>query len=512
MTADSPRVPSSEGDPLVLEMRGIGKSFPGVRALDGVDLGLGRGEVLAVLGENGAGKSTLMKILSGDYQRDEGDIFIDGAPIHFRSPHDAQLAGIAMIYQELNAVPDLSVAENIMLGALPTRRILGLPFVSRAKMHDVARDALSRLRAQIDTRRRMGDLSVAERQIVEIARALRSTARIIVMDEPTAPLGATEVERLFEVIRALTAGRVSVIYISHRIGEVFHIADRVVVLRDGRVAGDYRPSETSWESLVRAMVGRDLERVYPRKSADLGEPVMRVRSLGSEAFRDVSFDLRAGEILGVFGLLGSGCGELVRALYGALLAGTGSIEVGSTSGLFRSPAAARHAGVGLIPLDRKQDGLVLGMDVSANLTLGTAGRYTRSGFLRRRLEDARATEWVKRLTIRTPSVRQQVRLLSGGNQQKVVIARWLEAGARVLVMDEPTRGVDVGARVEIYRILEELAEKGVGIVMSSTDLSEVASLSDRILVLHRGRVVALLEREDFDQETLLSLALGGQAA
>ena len=239
MTADSPRVPSSEGDPLVLEMRGIGKSFPGVRALDGVDLGLRRGEVLAVLGENGAGKSTLMKILSGDYQRDEGDILIDGAPIHFRSPHDAQLAGIAMIYQELNAVPDLSVAENIMLGALPTRRILGLPFVSRAKMHDVARDALSRLRAQIDTRRRMGDLSVAERQIVEIARALRSTARIIVMDEPTAPLGATEVERLFEVIRALTAGRVSVIYISHRIGEVFHIADRVVVLRDGRVAGDY---------------------------------------------------------------------------------------------------------------------------------------------------------------------------------------------------------------------------------------------------------------------------------
>ncbi|HKZ91145.1 MAG TPA: ATP-binding cassette domain-containing protein, partial [Candidatus Limnocylindrales bacterium] len=256
----------------------------------------------------------------------------------------------------------------------------------------------------------------------------------------------------------------------------------------------------------------DLERVYPRKSANLGEPVMRVRSLGSEAFREVSFDLRAGEILGVFGLLGSGCGELVRGLYGALLAGTGSIEVGSTSGLFRSPAAARHAGVGLIPLDRKQDGLVLGMDISSNLTLGTAGRYTRSGFLRRRLEDARATEWVKRLTIRTPSVRQQVRLLSGGNQQKVVIARWLEAGARVLVMDEPTRGVDVGARVDIYRILEELAEKGVGIVMSSTDLSEVASLSDRILVLHRGRVVALLEREDFDQETLLSLALGGQAA
>ena len=515
-----PGIATADGEPRILEMRGIFKTFPGVRALDGVDLDLKHGEVLAVLGENGAGKSTLMKILSGDYQRDAGEILIEGKPANLDSPREALASGIAMIYQELNSVPDISVAENVALGALPERGIAGFRLVDWRAVHALASEWLAKLGADIDTHQRMRWLDVAERQIVEIAKALRSTARILVMDEPTAPLGAREVERLFGLIRTLTESGVSIIYISHRLGEVFEIADRALVLRDGRVSGLFDPRESTWDDLVRAMVGRDLQKVYPRKEAKVGDVVMRVRDLTSaSAFEDISFELRVGEIVGVFGLLGSGSSELIRALFGAHEVVSGTIEVVaahedggaaamSVRGPFASPKAARAAGIGLVPLDRKLEGLVLGMDVSANTTLGSAERYARMGFLRRWVEDGRARHWVDRLHIRTPSVRRQVRLLSGGNQQKVVLARWLEAGSRVLVMDEPTRGVDVGARVDIYRILEELAEAGAAIVMSSTDLPEITSLADRIMVLHDGKAVASVEREDIDQAELLHLAQG----
>jgi ribose transport system ATP-binding protein len=505
-------------------MRGIVKTFPGVRALDGVDLDLKHGEVLAVLGENGAGKSTLMKILSGDYQRDAGEILIEGKPANLDSPREALASGIAMIYQELNSVPDISVGENVALGALPERIIAGLRLIDWKAVHVLASDWLARLGADIDTHQRMRWLDVAERQIVEIAKALRSTARILVMDEPTAPLGAREVERLFGLIRTLTESGVSIVYISHRLGEVFEIADRALVLRDGRVSGVFDPAASTWDDLVRAMVGRDLQKVYPRKEAKVGDVVMRVRDLtSSSAFEGITIDVRAGEIVGVFGLLGSGCSELIRALYGAHEVVSGTIEVVDghedgpamttpARGPFSSPKAARAAGIGLVPLDRKLEGLILGMDVSANTTLGAAERYARMGLLRRWVEDGRARHWVARLHIRTPSVRQQVRLLSGGNQQKVVLARWLEAGSRVLVMDEPTRGVDVGARVDIYRILEELVEGGAAIVMSSTDLPEISSLADRIVVLHDGKAVASVERKDIDQAELLHLAQGSQAS
>jgi ribose transport system ATP-binding protein len=504
-------------DHRILEMRAIVKTFPGVRALDGVDLDLKRGEVLAVLGENGAGKSTLMKILSGDYQRDSGEILIDGESVDLQSPADAMASGIAMIYQELNSVPDVSVGENVALGALPERRLAGLKFVDWGSTHAAAREWLAKLGADIDPRQRMRWLDVAERQIVEIAKALRSTARILVMDEPTAPLADREVGRLFDLIHTLTEEGVSIIYISHRLGEVFEIADRALVLRDGRVSGVFDPKESTWDDLVRAMVGRDLQKVYPRKQATKGDVVMRVDGLTSAtAFRDVSFEVRAGEIVGIFGLLGSGSNELIRALFGAHEAVAGELhlfEAGHPdtpviSGPFASPGAARDAGIGLIPLDRKQEGLVLEMDVSSNTTLGAAERYARYGLLRRWVEDERARHWVDRLHVRTPSVRQKVRLLSGGNQQKVVLSRWLEAGSRVLVMDEPTRGVDVGARVDIYRILEELVEEGAGIVMSSTDLPEITSLADRIVVLHDGDAVATVEREEIDQARLLHLAQG----
>jgi ABC-type sugar transport system ATPase subunit len=505
-------------------MRGIVKTFPGVKALDGVDLDLRHGEVLAVLGENGAGKSTLMKILSGDYQRDAGEVLIEGAPVRLDGPGDALAAGIAMIYQELNSVPDISVGENVALGALPERHFAGLSFVDWKAVHALAREWLAKLGADIDTRQRMRWLDVAERQVVEIAKALRSAARILVMDEPTAPLGAREVDRLFGLIRALTATGMSIIYISHRLGEVFEIADRALVLRDGRVSGTFVPAQSSWDDLVRAMVGRDLQKVYPRKQAAVGDVLMRVRGLTSAmSFRDVSFDVRAGEIVGVFGLLGSGCSELIRALFGAHEVESGEIELpaaGTSSGRrarpargpFPDPKTARAAGIGLVPLDRKLEGLVLEMDVSANITLGSAERYGRFGLLRRWVEDARARHWVDLLRVRTPSVRQPVRLLSGGNQQKLVLARWLEAGSRVLVMDEPTRGVDVGARIDIYRILEQLVEEGAGIVMASTDLPEIASLADRVVVLHDGAVVATVQREDIDQARLLHLAQGVTAS
>lgn len=337
------------------------------------------------------------------------------------------------------------------------------------------------------------------------------------MDEPTAPLGDREVQRLFELIRTLTDSGVSIIYISHRLGEVFEIADRALVLRDGRVSGVFDPMQSTWDDLVLAMVGREVEKVYPRKDAQKGDVIMRVDGLTSvSAFRDVSFEVREGEIVGIFGLLGSGSSELIRALFGAHDVVAGTIELydsgqpGSprATGPFSSPGAARDAGIGLVPLDRKLEGLVLEMDVSSNTTLGSAERYARFGLLRRWVEDDRARHWVDRLRVRTPSVRQQVRLLSGGNQQKVVLSRWLEAGSRVLVMDEPTRGVDVGARVDIYRILEELVEEGAGIVMSSTDLPEITSLADRIIVLHDGNAVATVERDDIDQARLLHLAQG----
>ena len=427
-----------------------------------------------------------------------------------------------MIYQELNSVPDISVGENVVLGALPERSFGAAPVVDWKAVHAMARDWLAKLGVDIDTHQRMRWLDVAERQIVEIAKALRSTARILVMDEPTAPLGAREVERFFELIRTLTASGVSIIYISHRLGEVFEIADRALVLRDGRVSGLFDPKVDTWDDLVRAMVGRDLQKMYPRKRATLGDTLMRVDGLSStSAFRDISFEVRAGEIVGVFGLLGSGSSELIRALFGAYETSAGTIELARSepsgrsvlapAGPFGSPNEARRAGIGLVPLDRKLEGLVLGMDVSANTTLGSAERYARYGLLRRRVEDARARHWVERLRVRTPSVRQEVRLLSGGNQQKVVLARWLEAGSKVLVMDEPTRGVDVGAKVDIYRILEELVEQGAGIVMSSTDLPEITSLADRVIVLHDGVQVATAERDEIDQAALLHLAQGVRA-
>ncbi len=495
-------------EPPVLRMRGIVKEFPGVRALQGVDLTLGQGEVLAVLGENGAGKSTLIKILSADYERDSGEIELFGKPVQFRTPKQAMDAGIRVIYQELNNVPELTVAENISMGDLPTRTGL----VDWAEVRSRALKTLRLLDAQLDLNAKVVRLNVAAKQIVEIARALHARARIIVMDEPTAPLSQHEVERLFEVIAALKGQGVSVIYISHRLEEVFKVADRVMVLRDGRNAGLYEVGETNFRTLVRAMVGRDLAEMYPRKASHPGEVVLRVERLSRRgAFKELSFDVRRGEILGVFGLLGSGRNELSLALAGALPVDDGMIQVEGKSYRFRSPKQAKRVGVGLVPVERKLEGLVLSMSIKDNVTLPTMSRFARWGIFDRGLEEAHTRRWMKELGIRAPNIRQLVVFLSGGTQQKVVLAKWLEAQTKVLVMDEPTRGVDVGAKAEIYQILERLAEEGMAIVLSSSELPEILSMSDRVMVLHRGEIEAILNRGEANQEKLLALAMGGQA-
>jgi ribose transport system ATP-binding protein len=351
---------------------------------------------------------------------------------------------------------------------------------------------------------------VAAKQIVEIARAIHARARIIVMDEPTAPLSQHEVDKLFEVIAALKGQGVSVIYISHRLEEVFRVADRVMVLRDGRNAGSFDVAESNFRTLVRAMVGRDLAEMYPRKASHPGEVVLRVERLTHRgALKSVSFDVRRGEILGVFGLLGSGRNELSRALAGALPVEDGVIEVLGKTYRFRSPKQAKRAGVGLVPVERKLEGLVLSMSIKDNVTLPTLGRFARWGVLDGKREDAHTRRWMKELGIRAPNVRQLVNVLSGGTQQKVVLAKWLEAQTKVLVMDEPTRGVDVGAKAEIYQILERLAEAGMAIVLSSSELPELLSMSDRIMVLHNGAIVGILDRGQANQETLLGMAMGG---
>jgi len=498
---------------VALAMQGISKSFSGVKVLHEVDLTLYQGEVLALLGENGAGKSTLMKILNGDYRKDGGRIELFGQEVDFRTPRQAMDAGVRVIYQELNSVPELSVAENIFLGDAPVRSLAG-PVVSVdwSTMNARARQVLDMLGADVDPSTPMKRLTVAEKQLVEIAKALHARASVLVMDEPTAALGQREVDRLFEVIARLKRQDVSIIYISHRLEEVFRVADRVAVLRDGRNAGEFLVGETSLPELVRAMVGRELSEVYPRKQSQIGDVVLQVRHLTSHgALEDISFDLRRGEILGVFGLLGAGRTELTRALFGAYPVHGGTIAVDGAPVRITSPRDAKRAGIALVPLDRKLEGLVLDMSVRENIVLPTIQKFARFGFLNGREQDEAAQKWVRHLGIRLAHLGQRVRFLSGGNQQKVVLAKWLEGGPKVLVLNEPTRGVDVGARVDIYNILEQLAQQGMGIIISSSDMPELLSLSDRVLVLHRGRVTAELPREEATKEKLLYFAVGGTA-
>jgi ribose transport system ATP-binding protein len=491
--------------PPLLQMRGICKQFPGVRALDDVAFDLGRGEVHVLLGENGAGKSTLMRVLSGACARDAGEILIDGHPVALHTPRDAQALGISTIYQEFNLVPHLSAAANIFLGREPLR---GAGIINRRKLFADAASLLHGLGTTIDPGARVKDLSVAEQQMVEVAKALSLDARILIMDEPTSALTESEIDQLFSAIGRLTTRGVAVIYISHRMEELARVGHRATVMRDGRYIAT-RPLPCPIPELVRLMANRDITQHFPTPTRKRGAPLLHVEGISHPPrLHDVTFTLHRGEILGVAGLLGAGRTELARAIAGADVPSHGRVVLEGRPLRVRAPSDAIRAGIGLVPEDRKRHGFVPGQSVAANLALPQLRRLARAGIVDRRRERALARRWIDELRIKTPDATTRVLTLSGGNQQKVVLGKWLAAGALVLIVDEPTRGIDVAAKMEIYQLLDRLAAEGAGILMISSDLPEVLGMSDRVLVMHKGTLQAVLDRDDATQERVLQAALG----
>jgi ribose transport system ATP-binding protein len=489
----------------LLRMHGICKRFPGVQALDEAELEVLPGEVHVLLGENGAGKSTLMKILCGQYTADAGRVFLGGEAFRPAVPLDAERHGLVMIHQELNLVPGMTVAENIFLGHEPTAGGL----IRADAMRRVSRDLLSRLSCGVDPDTPVAHLSVAEQQLVEIARATRDQARLLVMDEPTAALSDTEIEALFDVIRSLSVEGVPVIYISHRLKEIFAIADRVTVMRDGRTVGTREVKGTDVNELIHLMVGRSIAEQIPKRMVSMGGPVLEVEGVSrAGALNPISLSVRSGEILGVAGLMGSGRTELARAIFGADQVDSGAVRVGGRPLPGRHPRASIAAGMGFLTEDRKQQGLVLQRSVAENITLTILDDFSRFGVLDLSGERARATEQVDKLRIRTASLDQETKSLSGGNQQKVVLARWLAARCRVLLFDEPTRGIDVGAKAEIYELIGELVEHGVAVVLISSEMPELLGLADRVAVMHEGSLQGILPRSEATQERIMELALG----
>ena len=504
MTDLGPRIAAPPPE-RVLEMRGIDKSFPGVHALHAVDLDVARGEIHGLVGENGAGKSTLIKILAGAYGRDAGEIRIAGESVDASSPSEMIGRGVAVIYQEPSLAPHLSVAENIFMGRLPTRR-LGL--VDYRKLAEDTAVVAERLGLDLDPTARAGGLSVARRQMVEIAKALSRDARLIVLDEPSAVLADAELDGLIRVMRRLAERGVAFIYISHRLDEVFRITDRVTVMKDGRVVATEPTADMDPDRLVRLMVGRDLGRIYgERPDRPAGDVVLQVTGLTrAKAFESIDFEVRAGEILGIAGLAGSGRTEVLRAIHGADPIDSGAIRVSGRDVVIRSPREAIALGIGLLTEDRKADGLLLLQAVATNMTISRMDDVAPGGVIRTPRERRIVRGFIDRLAIRTPSPSTPARNLSGGNQQKVILAKWLNAQCRILLIDEPTRGVDVGAKREIYALLRDLAARGTAIVMVSSELPEVIGISDRIVVMREGRIAVTLEGREATEERVMAHA------
>lgn len=494
------------GESSYLSMHNISKSFPGVKALTKVNLEVKCGEVHALLGENGAGKSTLLKILSGAYTKDEGEILIDGKQIDQMTPQLAEELGISVIYQEFNNLPHLSVAENIFLGRQPIKKN-GL--IDWKKCYEDSKKLLNMVGLDIDPRTTVSKLKVAQQQMVEIAKALSQNAKIIVMDEPTAPLTQNEIDKLFQVVRELKARNVAVIYVSHRLVEIKEICDRITFLRDGCYVGKAEVKDIEISDMIRMMVGRELTDMYPKSRAVIGEPVLEVENLcTADKLDDINMVLRQGEILGIAGLVGAGRTELARAVFGADPISSGKIKIHGKETLIKSTGDAISKKIGLVPEDRKRQGLVLIMDLIKNTTLASLGKFSKCGKLNLRAEKKESEKYVERLRIVTPDVWTMVENLSGGNQQKVVLSKWLSAACEVLIIDEPTRGIDVGAKVEIYELINELVEKGMGILMISSEMQELIGVCDRILVMHEGRISGELQRSEFSEEKIMAYAAG----
>jgi ribose transport system ATP-binding protein len=493
--------------PSLLELRDITKGFPGVRALENVKFDLRPGEIHALVGENGAGKSTLVKILSGVYQPDRGEIWLRGTPARILSPAHAQLLGISPVHQELQLEPYLSVAENIFLGRQPTGR---LGIVDHQRMHREARHLLDSLGVTIDSTAPIESISIAQRQIVAIARAVLGTARVIIFDEPTSSLTERETALLFEMISKLRKTGIGIIYISHRIEEIFRLCDRVTVLRDGRYIATKPVGETNRLEVIALMIGRDISDLFKKEVAPIGETVLEVRGLSKKGLlHDISFSLRRGEIVGLAGLVGAGRTDLARAIFGDITFEFGDIVIaGKTITGHHTPRRAISVGIALVPEDRKEQGLVLGLSVRKNISLAMLPALSRLAFIRASEEKRLTRSYVEQLTIKTPSIDQKTLYLSGGNQQRVVIAKWLATQPKVLIVDEPTRGIDVRAKASIHSLLCDLAKQGVAILMISSDLPEILAMSDRILVMHRGRITGELSGGEATQEAIMHYATG----
>ncbi|HET6861371.1 MAG TPA: sugar ABC transporter ATP-binding protein [Streptomyces sp.] len=496
-------------EPPVLAVQGLSKSFGAVRALRDVSLQLYAGEAHALAGENGAGKSTLIKALAGVHRPDAGGLTLDGVPVAFNGPADARDAGVAVIYQEPTLFPDLSIAENIFMGRMP-RRSFGR--VDHKAVNTTVKALFSRLAVDLDPEQPARGLSIADQQLVEIAKALSFDARVLIMDEPTAALTGSEVARLFGVVRTLREQGSAILFISHRLDEIFELCQRVTTLRDGALIASEPLDGLTEDDLVRRMVGRDLDDLYPKQVTEVGEVALSVRRLTREGvFTDVSFDVRRGEIVGLAGLVGAGRSEVARAVFGIDRWDAGTVEVQGKTLVNGAPSAAMAAGLALVPEDRRAQGLVMDMSIERNIGLTGLRTTVRAGLMDRTAERSRSLDWAVKLQVKYARIADAVGTLSGGNQQKVVLAKWLATGPRVLIVDEPTRGIDVGTKAEVHRLLSALAADGVAVLVISSDLPEILGMADRVLVMHEGRISAEIARADATEESVMAAATGRAA-